>query len=118
MVEKPMSEWSIEDKRRNQLDYLARDILISTLEPEVLKAVRHCQSAKEIWEFLRDLCTETDQITRNKLQMLVDRYESFKMQDGEKVKDMESRFNSIIAEMATLGKKYPVAEMNSKVLSS
>ena len=50
--------------------------------------------------------------------MLVDRYESFKMQDKEKIKDMESRFNSIISEMATLGKKYPAAEMNSKILSS
>ncbi len=50
--------------------------------------------------------------------MLVDRYESFKMQENEKIKDMESRFNSIISEMSTLGKKYPAAEMNSKILSS
>ena len=80
---------------------------MSTFEPDLMKAVRHYQSEKETWAFLKDLCTETDQITRNKLQMLVDRYESFKMQDKEKIKDMESRFNSIISEMATLGKKYP-----------
>ncbi|KAH6815561.1 hypothetical protein C2S51_020381 [Perilla frutescens var. frutescens] len=67
---------------------------------------------------LADLCKESEAIKGNKLQLAVDRYESFKMQLEESISSLEIRFLDIISEMNNLGRIYPNSEMNSKILDN
>ena len=83
-----------------------------------MKDTKNCTTAKEIWDLLADLCQESETIKENKLQLAVDRYESFKMQAEESISSLETRFLGIISEMNNLGRSYPNSEMNSKVLDN
>lgn len=82
-----------------------------------MKNVEKCESAMEIWDFLGVLRKDSEQITRNKLQVCVEKYESFAMIDSESILQIKTSFNSIISELSALGRTYPVAEMNAKILA-
>ncbi|KAH6784290.1 hypothetical protein C2S52_009249 [Perilla frutescens var. hirtella] len=83
-----------------------------------MKDTKNCATAKEIWDLLADLCRESEAIKGNKLQLAVDKYESFKMQTEESISSLETRFLGIISEMNNLGRSYPNSEMNSKILDN
>ncbi|KAH6756266.1 hypothetical protein C2S53_003686 [Perilla frutescens var. hirtella] len=68
--------------------------------------------------FLTNLCQESEAIKGNKLQLTVDKYESFKMQPEESISSLETGFLGIISEMTNLGRSYPNSEMSSKVLDN
>lgn len=56
MVEKPRPEWTSEDKKKANLDNMAKDILYKTLDKNMFSKIKTCSTAKEIWEKLTRLC--------------------------------------------------------------
>ena len=60
-----MSEWSKEDKRYHQLDYLACDIITSTLDAYMLAGISRCNSAKEMLDHLNRLSIQPEQLLLN-----------------------------------------------------
>lgn len=104
-----------EAKRIYLLKHLAQDIIFGTLDNNRMSDIKHCSMPKEIWDYLADVCKESDQITRDKLQICVEKYESFPMIPGEIVQQMEARFNEIVSELSALGRDYLVAELNAKM---
>ena len=66
-VDKPRIEWTVEDKKKANLDNVAKDILYKTLDKNMFSKIKSCVTAKEIWEKLTQLNEGTDQTRENKL---------------------------------------------------
>ncbi|MDQ9782755.1 hypothetical protein RF094_08600, partial [Serratia marcescens] len=49
-VEKPREEWTLEDRKKNNLDSIARDIFYKTVGKNVFHKIKACKTAKEIWD--------------------------------------------------------------------
>ena len=48
MIEKPRHEWTTEDKKKDNLDIVAMDILYKTLDKNMFSKMETCANAKEI----------------------------------------------------------------------
>ena len=55
VTEKPISEWNVEDKKKNNFDNIAKDFMHKTLDDNMLCKIRTCTTAKEIWDKLAQL---------------------------------------------------------------
>lgn len=116
-IPKLEEEWSAKDRKLAALEYLARDILFYTLDEEKMNDTQHCQTTKEVWDYLGDICKEFELIMRNKLQLCLEKYQSFAMIFGETVQKMENRFHAIVGEMTCLERTNPCVELNLKIHS-
>ena len=54
-IDKPRIDWTAEDKRKANLDAVAKDILFKTLDKNTFRKIKACATAKEIWEKLTQL---------------------------------------------------------------
>ncbi|XP_047331570.1 uncharacterized protein LOC124935161 [Impatiens glandulifera] len=116
--DKPRSEWTTEEKKKNNLDNMVKDILYKTLDDNMFNKIQACTSAKEIWEKLTQLCEGNDKTKENKLKVSTQKYDSIKIRSREIMTDFEERFTSIIIELSTLGKTYNNREVNMKVVKA
>ncbi|XP_073025070.1 uncharacterized protein [Primulina eburnea] len=88
MVEKPRNEWTGEDKKKANLDNVAKDILYKTL----------------------------DKNTFSKIKMSMQKFENLKMKAGETLNEFDQRFSSLVNEIAALGKEHSNREIALKVM--
>ncbi|XP_073038269.1 uncharacterized protein [Primulina eburnea] len=70
MLEKPRYEWTSEDKKKVNLDNVAKDILFKTLNKNTFSKIKMCHTAKEIWEKLIQICEENEETKENKLSIV------------------------------------------------
>ncbi|XP_075504387.1 uncharacterized protein LOC142541814 [Primulina tabacum] len=118
MVEKHRSEWTAEDKKKENLDNVAKDILYETLDKNMFAKINTCTIAKEIWEKLTQLCEGNDQTKENKLTVAIQKFDNEKMKQGETLAEFDERFRSIIVEIILLGKDYSNHEIALKVMQA
>ncbi|XP_075486314.1 uncharacterized protein LOC142525915 [Primulina tabacum] len=116
MIEKHRSEWTAEDKKKANLDNVAKDILYKTLDKNMFAKIKTCTTAKEIWEKLTQLCEGNDQTKENKLTVAIQKFDNAKMKPGETLAEFDERFSSIIIELISLGKEYSNREIALKVM--
>lgn len=116
MTEKPRYEWTSEDKKKANLDNVAKDILYKTLDKHTFSKIKMCDSAKEIWEKLIQICEGNDQTKENKLSVAVQKFENFKMKAGENLTEFDERFTGIINELSILGREYSNRDIAMKVM--
>ncbi|XP_073049457.1 uncharacterized protein [Primulina eburnea] len=116
MVEKHCSEWTSEDKKKANLDNVAKDILYKTLEKNIFSKIKTCTTTKEIWEKLTQLCESNDQTKENKLIVAIQKFDNAKMKPGETLVEFDERFSSIIIKLIYLGKEYSNREISLKVI--
>ncbi|KZV29428.1 hypothetical protein F511_18696 [Dorcoceras hygrometricum] len=64
-VEKNRHEYTTEDKKKANLDNVAKDILYKTLDKNMFSKIKTCATAKEIWEKLTQICEENDETKEN-----------------------------------------------------
>ncbi|XP_063941233.1 uncharacterized protein LOC135149438 [Daucus carota subsp. sativus] len=93
-------------------------VLTSALAEKEYKRVNNCKSAQEMWNKLVVTYEGTTDIKDSQMDTLIQEYENFKLQDGENIIDMETRFTRIIDELSQLGKIYTQNEKNRRVLKS
>ncbi|XP_073046133.1 uncharacterized protein [Primulina eburnea] len=67
MLEKPRYEWTSEDKKKSNLDNVAKDVLYKTLDKNTFSKIKMCHTAKEIWEKLIQICEGNEETKENKL---------------------------------------------------
>ena len=63
---KARHEWNAEDRRRANLDNQAKDVLYRSLDQLTFSKIKHCKSAKEIWDTVTTLCEGSQGIKENK----------------------------------------------------
>ncbi|XP_075515575.1 uncharacterized protein LOC142550222 [Primulina tabacum] len=105
MVEKQRSEWTSEDKKKSNLDNVAKDILYKTLDKNTFSKIKMCPTAKEIWEKLIQICEGNEQTKENKLSVAIQKFENIKMKARETLSEFDERFSSLVNELAALGKE-------------
>ncbi|XP_073298512.1 uncharacterized protein [Primulina huaijiensis] len=106
----------MEDKRKSNLDNVAKDILYKTLDKVTSSKIKMCRTAKEIWEKLIQLCEDNEQTKENKLSVAIQKFDNTKMKIGESMHDYDERISGIINELNTLGKVYSNKEISLKVV--
>ena len=115
-VKKTEEQYTQEDFAKLSKNYKAMHILYCGLDANEYNRICVCELAKEIWDKLVVTYEGISQIRETKINMLVHQYELFKMQPGETIKEMFTRFTDITNNLKSLGKKYTNEEMVRKVL--
>ncbi|XP_075504375.1 uncharacterized protein LOC142541799 [Primulina tabacum] len=115
-IEKPHDEWSTEDKRKTNLDNVAKDIIYKTLVKNIFSKIKMCKSAKEILEKLIQLCEENEQTKENKQSVAMKKIDNIRMKANESMNEFDERMRSIINELNTLEKVYSKKEVALKVM--
>ncbi|XP_073277691.1 uncharacterized protein [Primulina huaijiensis] len=114
-VEKPREEWTAEDKKKANLDNVAKDILYKTLDKVTFSKIKMCKTAKEIWEKLIQLWEGNERTKENKLSVAVQKFDNIKMKVGESMHEYDES-NGIINELNSLGKVYSNKEVAMKLV--
>ncbi|KZV39901.1 hypothetical protein F511_04541 [Dorcoceras hygrometricum] len=115
-VEKNRHGYTNEDKKKANLDNVAKDILYKTLDKNMFSKIKTCATAKEIWEKLTQICEGNDETKENKLTVAQQKYESIKMRDGETMAEFDERFSAVVIELTSLRKEYSNRELAFKVM--
>ncbi|XP_058222936.1 uncharacterized protein LOC131332656 [Rhododendron vialii] len=118
VVFKEEKEWDANDVKGIELNAKAMNLLYCALDPNEFNRVSTCESAKEIWDKLEVTHEGTSQVKESKIDMLVHKYELFKMQPDESISDMFTRFTDIINGLKSLGKSYSNVDLVRKILRS
>ncbi|XP_073061913.1 uncharacterized protein [Primulina eburnea] len=116
MVEKHLSEWTVEDKKKANLDTFSKDILYKTLDKNMFAKIKTCTIEKEIWEKLSQMYEGNDQTKENKLTVAIQKFDNAMMKLGETLAEFEERFSGIIIEIIFLGKEYSNREISLKIM--
>ncbi|XP_073154113.1 uncharacterized protein [Henckelia pumila] len=115
-IEKPRVEWTIEDKKKENLDNVAKDILYKTLDKNTFSKIKMCKTGKEIWEKLIQLCEGNEQTKENKLFVATQKFDNIRMKPEESMTEFDERVSSIVIELNALGKTYPNRKVILKVI--
>ncbi|KZV33543.1 hypothetical protein F511_34216 [Dorcoceras hygrometricum] len=91
-------EYTSEDKKKANLDNVARDILYKTLDKDknMFSKIKTCATAKDIWEKQTQICEGSDETKENKMTVAQQQYESIKMNDGETMTEFDERFSTVV----------------------
>ena len=92
IVEKKVSEYTLVEEERMNIAAKAEMVLISALAEKEYKRVNNCKSAQEMWKKLVITYEGTTDIKDSRMDTLIHEYENFKLQEGENIIDMETRF--------------------------
>ncbi|XP_073041903.1 uncharacterized protein [Primulina eburnea] len=104
MVEKQRREWTGEDKKKSNLDNVAKDIFYKTLNKNTFIKIKMCSTAKDIWEKLIQICEGNEQTKENKLCVAMQKFENLKMKARETLNEFDELFRSLVNELEALGK--------------
>ncbi|XP_074314144.1 uncharacterized protein LOC141649350 [Silene latifolia] len=77
-----------------------------------------CNSAKEIWDGLELAYEVTSPFKKYKIDLLIQKYKLFTMEQNESIDSMSARFSSIINELRNSGRKFIYEDIVRKFLRS
>ncbi|XP_075475694.1 uncharacterized protein LOC142509684 [Primulina tabacum] len=115
-IEKQREEWIAEDKKKANLDNVAKDTLYKILDKNTFSKIKMRKTAKEIWEKLIQLCEGNEQTKENTLSVAVQKFDNIKMKTGESINKFDERVSNIINELNAKGKVYSNKEVALKVV--
>ena len=115
---KPKCEQDDNDRRMAQLNTKAINVLCCALSVNEFNRVSSCSLAKEIWDRLEVTHEETNQVKEIKINILVHKYELFKIKPTESIIGLNTRFTDIVNNLKNLGKTYIDSELCRKILRS
>jgi len=84
-VAKPFDELTKVENKRVQYDWVAKNIITSTLNLDEFFRVSQCSSVKEMWDILEVTHEGTTEAKRDRKHALIQEYELFRMQQGESI---------------------------------
>ncbi|GBC54548.2 interaptin-like [Rhizophagus irregularis DAOM 181602=DAOM 197198] len=116
MIPKPIHEYSQEDTEEVHKDKKTMNLLFNGLDQEMIDSVISCTSAKEVWDTIRTICEGNEQVRENKMQLLIQQYESFHFKAGESLSDTFNRFQKLLNGLKLFGRVYQVKDSNLKFL--
>nr|KYP35691.1 Retrovirus-related Pol polyprotein from transposon TNT 1-94 [Cajanus cajan]KYP38474.1 Retrovirus-related Pol polyprotein from transposon TNT 1-94 [Cajanus cajan] len=117
-IEKPYDSWDQSEIRRAENDAKALNIIHSALNSDEFFRISACSTAKEAWDLIQVTHEGTPEVRRARKNTLIQEYETFRMNQGETVMDMQKRFIHIINHLKGLGKDFVEEEVNVKILKS
>ena len=94
-----------EDDQNEHKNAQAANAIFSALSGEEFNRVDGLESAKQIWDTLRDVHEGTSSVRESKIELLKGKFERFKMGKDETPSDMYTRLSLLVNEMKGLGYK-------------
>ncbi|XP_074271662.1 uncharacterized protein LOC141595594 [Silene latifolia] len=82
------------------------------------RRIAGCKTAKQIWDSLSLAYEGTVQVKKQRIDLLMQQYENFRMHEDEPIKSMSSRFSSITNELSNLGRQFETEDIVRKILRS
>ena len=76
-VPKPVENYTETDHQKFELDAKAFSIVASALPNEIYAGLLHCNSAKELWDALKEQFGGTEEVIENNREILNQQYETF-----------------------------------------
>jgi len=115
-VPKEPKEFDSDDFRKMEKIAKAKKLLYFGIGPDEYTRISECESTNEIWNALQIAHKGTNQVKQSKIELLVRKYELFKISNKETVMDMYARFTHITNELKSLGKTFTKEELVRKIL--
>jgi len=115
-VPKEPKEFDSDDFRKMEKNAKANKLLYFGLGPDEYTRILECESVKEIWNALQVAHEGTNKVKQSRIELLVRKYELYKMSDEETIMDMYTRFTHITNELKPLGKSFTIAELVRKIV--
>ena len=89
LVDKPPSEWTDDESKKAKVDWIAKNIITSTLSCDEFFRVSQCTSEKKMWDILEVTYEGTNDVKRARKHAFIQEYEVFIMQKGETIYDVQ-----------------------------
>ena len=109
-------EWIPQGTKDVQNNAKAIHTLYCALDVNEFNRISCCEMAKKIWDELKVTHEGTNQVQESKINILVHKYELFKIETNKIIFEMFTRFIDIINVLKSLSKLYTNVEMVRKIL--
>lgn len=103
-------------KERKTRKSKAKSCLYAALSPTIFSRIMTLESAKAIWDFLKEEYQGDERIKGMKVMNLIREFEIQRMKDSETVKEYSDRLLSIVIKVRMLGNKLPDSRVIEKLL--
>ncbi|VFQ88262.1 unnamed protein product [Cuscuta campestris] len=117
-IPKPKEKWDDRDCKKHNLDNVAKAAIFKTLDPITFSKIKHLETAMEIWQGLGKLCEGSEDLRKQKIKVLLEKFKSFKMLPGESFDMLDERFHKILNDLASLNNVLFPKEKNARLLRS
>ncbi|KAL3820301.1 hypothetical protein ACJIZ3_006206 [Penstemon smallii] len=117
-VEKDLNEMTAEEIKLFSLEKVGRFIMTKVLDNDRFDKVKHCKTAKEMWDKVRDMSEGNDAIKEHQLSVALEKLDNFKMKSAETIDQMDTRFTRTLNEVLKLGKTFTDKEITVRVLKA
>ncbi|VFQ89701.1 unnamed protein product [Cuscuta campestris] len=117
-IPKPKEKWDDRDCKKHNLDNVAKAAIFKTLDPITFSKIKHLKTAMEIWQGLGKLCEGSEDLRKQKIEVLLEKFKSFKMLPGESFDMLDERFYKILNDLASLNHVLSPKEKNVRLLRS
>ncbi|VFQ91639.1 unnamed protein product [Cuscuta campestris] len=101
-IRKPKEKWDDRDCKKHNLDNVAKAAIFKTLDPITFSKIKYLKTAMEIWQGLGKLCEGSEDLRKQKIEVLLEKFKSFKMLPGESFDMLDERFHKILNDLASL----------------
>ncbi|VFQ76887.1 unnamed protein product, partial [Cuscuta campestris] len=117
-IPKPKEKWDDRDCKKHNLDNIAKAAIFKTLDPITFSKIKHLKTAMEIWQGLGKLCEGSEDLRKQKIEVLLEKFKGFKMLPGESFDMLDERFHKILNDLASLNHVLSLKEKNVRLLRS
>ncbi|XP_069143285.1 uncharacterized protein [Solanum lycopersicum] len=116
LIPKNRQKYDEADRKKIEKGYKAKTLLVCGIGIDEFNRVSACESAKEIWDYLKTAHEGTEQVKESKIDMLTSLNENFKMKERETIHEMFTKLSSITNELRSLGEPISMIKQVRKVL--
>ena len=117
-VPKHHSEWTKEEVLESSINAKALNHLYCAIDRGQINKLPEFNNAYELWKSLETINEGTSQIKESKINRYMCDLDNFKMEAGEEIEVMISRFTMIVNQLSSLGKSISMSDQVKKILRS
>ncbi|KAK1434246.1 hypothetical protein QVD17_11166 [Tagetes erecta] len=99
-------------------DQAAVVYLYQALPESIVMQIAHLESAKEIWDALKDNYVGIEQVREARVEALVHEFEGLKMRENESIEDYSAKISTLSSKASNLGKIFDNKMLVRKLLGS
>ncbi|MGI4673422.1 hypothetical protein ACR2XN_28565, partial [Klebsiella pneumoniae] len=86
------------------------------IDQDMFDCVLNLTTSNEVWDTIQTISEGTKQVRENKMQLLIQQYEYFHFNSGEKLTEIYSRFQKLLNDLKLYGRVYQTKDSNLKFL--
>ncbi|WMV59724.1 hypothetical protein MTR67_053109 [Solanum verrucosum] len=116
VIPKTIKQYNDSDKQLVRKNHKAKKLLMCGIRMDEYDQISSCESAKEIWDLLRNTYEGTEETRKSKLDFFTVQFKSFTINEGKPVHEMHTRFSTITDELLLLEEPVPLCRQVSKIL--